>query len=68
MTTAPHHIDAPAEARVYTMQQITRALQCSREIVHKLRREGRVRGFKLGNQWRFRAEDVDRIIAQDDRD
>lgn len=33
--------------------QVQKRLECSRSMVCKLLREGRLRGFKVGNDWRI---------------
>ena len=37
-------------------------LDLSPDVVNDMARRGRLKGFKSGNQWRFRRRDVERYI------
>ena len=40
-------------------------LDLSPDVVNDLARRGHLKGFKSGNQWRFRQRDVERYIEQE---
>ncbi|MGA8753242.1 helix-turn-helix domain-containing protein [Candidatus Deferrimicrobium sp.] len=39
-------------------------LDLSPDVVNDMARRGRLKGFKSGNQWRFRRRDVERYIER----
>ncbi len=39
-------------------------LDLSPDAVNDMARQGRLKGFKIGNQWRFRRRDVDRYMER----
>ncbi len=39
-------------------------LDLSPDVVNDLARRGHLKGFKSGNQWRFRRRDVDRYLER----
>jgi excisionase family DNA binding protein len=39
-------------------------LDLSPDVVNDMARRGHLKGFKSGNQWRFRRRDVDRYIER----
>lgn len=51
-------IDSP----LMTVAEVIACLRISRVTLRRLMRDGRIRGFKLGSQWRFHATDIRRII------
>ena len=44
--------------------QVERRLSCSRSMVCRLLREGRLRGFKVGSQWRIYSDSVEQYIQE----
>ena len=42
-------------------------LDLSPDVVNDLARRGHLKGFKSGNQWRFRRRDVERYIEREKR-
>ena len=40
-------------------------LDLSPDVVNDLARRGHLKGFKSGNQWRFRRRDVERFIERE---
>lgn len=50
----------------YTVRQLARHLQVSEATVYAMAREGRLPGTKVGTQWRFDPEEVDRALKAAD--
>lgn len=48
--------------RLYTIEQIAEKLQISETTLYKLARSGRIPAIKIGNQWRFKMEDIDKWL------
>ena len=46
-----------------TLREVATYLRLHRSTVYRLAREGVIPGFKIGSQWRFRKEHVDRWMA-----
>jgi excisionase family DNA binding protein len=42
-------------------------LDLSPDVVNDMARRGRLKGFKSGNQWRFRRRDVERYIERPEK-
>lgn len=45
-----------------TLQQVAQRLQISETTLYKLARRGKIPAIKVGNQWRFKIEDIDKWI------
>ncbi len=48
--------------RLYTIEQIAEKLQISETTLYKLARSGRIPAIKIGNQWRFKMDDIDKWL------
>lgn len=46
----------------YTVDEVAKALKLNPYTVRRLVREGKIPAFKIGGQWRFRKEGIDRFI------
>ena len=46
-----------------TTRQLQNLLQLDRVTIYRMLNAGRLPGFKVGGQWRFRREDLDAWIA-----
>jgi len=44
----------------YTVEEVAEALKIHPYTVRRLCREGKMPCFKIGGQWRFRKDDIDR--------
>lgn len=45
---------------VYTVKDLTVRWKCSRDIIQDLLADGRLKGFRVGRNWRIPREAVDR--------
>ena len=43
----------------YTAEEIAKYLRVHPYTVKRLARQGKIPGFKIGNQWRFDAEEIE---------
>lgn len=48
--------------RLYTLQEACAFLRCSRTTLYRLIAEKKLRAFKIGASWRFRAEDMEAVL------
>ena len=46
----------------YTIEEVAEALKLHPYTVRRLCREGKLPGFKVGGQWRFHKESIDKFI------
>jgi excisionase family DNA binding protein len=44
----------------YTVEEVAKALKIHPYTVRRLVREGKIPAFKVGGQWRFRKDDIDK--------
>lgn len=45
-------------AEIYTPDEIARKLKVSEQTVRRYLRENKIKGFKLGNNWRVKEKDL----------
>lgn len=45
--------------KLLTLQQIAQRFQISETTLYKLVRNGKIPAIKIGNQWRFKMEDIE---------
>ena len=50
-------------AKYLTTKQVQELLKIDRVTVYRMVNDGRLKGVKFGNQWRFSQEEVDRILG-----
>jgi excisionase family DNA binding protein len=48
----------------YTVDEVAHALKVHPYTVRRLSREGKIPAFKFGSQWRYKKEDIDRLIKK----
>jgi excisionase family DNA binding protein len=48
---------------IMTVRDVAAYLSCLYTTVYRLLRSGKLPGFRLGSDWRFRREDLDRWIS-----
>jgi excisionase family DNA binding protein len=53
--------EEPADRELLTLDQAAAALGVSRSTLYRWQNEGRIRGSKVGRQWRFRRSDLDKF-------
>lgn len=46
----------------YTVDEVAKAFKLNPYTVRRLVREGKIPAFKIGGQWRFRKDEIDRFI------
>lgn len=45
-----------------TLEQIAEYLQISTSSIYKMAQKGKIPAYKVGRQWRFRKEEIDKWI------
>lgn len=50
--------------RLLTSKEACDYLQVSRSTLHKLLKTGKLKGVKVGRQWRFSSDDVRRFLDE----
>jgi len=50
--------------KLLTLQQVSEKLQISENTLYKLARKGEIPAIKIGNQWRFKAQDIERWLEE----
>lgn len=58
--------DTPSPA--WTVRQVAKYLSVNERTVYRMAERGELPGFKVGNAWRFRREDIDGWIEQQQRE
>ncbi len=58
-------MDLAAYPNVLKTRDLAMILDMSPDAVNDLARRGVIRGYKSGNQWRFRRRDVEKFLARD---
>ena len=53
-----------APSQIYTIRDVATYFKCSTRKIHRLIAGGQLRGFKIGNQRRFRGDEILRYIEQ----
>jgi excisionase family DNA binding protein len=53
-----------AKQSILKTRDLAILLDLSPDVVNDMARRGRLKGFKSGNQWRFRRRDVDRYLEK----
>ena len=59
--TSPVH---PTPAVLITLEEVARYLRLHNSTIYRLARAGIIPGVKIGGQWRFNQERVDKWLAQ----
>ncbi len=55
-------------AELLTTKQLQDLLKIDRVTVYRMLTSGRLRGVKIGNQWRFPQSEIDRLLGEDSSD
>ncbi len=53
--------------RALTIRQVAEYLQVTERTIYKLAWAGKLPGFKVGNAWRFKKDDIDKWIEANKR-
>ncbi|MFQ5884517.1 MAG: helix-turn-helix domain-containing protein [Thermoplasmata archaeon] len=48
--------------KLMTLEEVADYLRISKDTLYKMAQEGRIPASKIGVQWRFRKEDIDRWV------
>lgn len=56
------------QEKLMTLQEVAEYLQIKDRTIYQWVQQGKIPGFKLGNVWRFRREDIDLWIEERKRD
>ena len=59
----PFHVDAMPN--ILKTRDLAMLLDMSPDTVNDMARKGIVKGYKSGNQWRFRRKDVERFLGKE---
>ncbi|MCX8043266.1 MAG: helix-turn-helix domain-containing protein [Desulfobacterota bacterium] len=51
-------------SQIMTVEEVAEFLKLSKITVYKLVKKGQIPGFRVGNSWRFRKEDIYDIILR----
>lgn len=51
-----------------TVEQIAEYLQMSTSSIYKMAQRGKIPAYKVGKQWRFRKEEIDRWIKEGNKE
>jgi len=57
-------MNVEAKQNILKTRDLAILLDLSPDVVNDLARRGHLKGFKSGNQWRFRRRDVDRYLER----
>ena len=63
---APHK-DTRVKDHALTIRQVAEYLQVTEKTIYKLAWVGQLPGFKVGNTWRFKKDDIDKWIEANKR-
>jgi len=47
-----------------TLEELSRYLKISKPTLYKMVEKGRIPALKIGNQWRFKKEDINRWVEK----
>lgn len=51
-------------SQIMTVEEVAAFLKLSKITVYKLVKKGQLPGFRVGNSWRFRKDDIYEIISR----
>ena len=55
-------------AELLTTKQLEDLLKIDRITVYRMLNDGRLKGVKIGNQWRFPQNEIDRLLGEETED
>ena len=53
-----------SDHEILTIEEVGDLLRIHRSTVYKLTRNGRIPSFRIGSDWRFRRDEIERWIAE----
>ena len=56
--------ECPLQAKVITISELSEYLHVHRSTLYRLLKKGQLPGFKIGSDWRFNVEAIDRWRMQ----
>ncbi len=62
-----HVVDTDTLANILKTRDLAVLLDMSPDAVNDLARKGILKGYKSGNQWRFRRKDVEKYLGRESR-
>jgi excisionase family DNA binding protein len=65
MDSTGHYRHEEAEA-FYTLKEAAQLLRIAERTLRRLLQAGKMRGYRLGRQWRIPRSDIDRMIAPEE--
>ena len=57
-----------ADREILTVSELADYLRCNKSTIYKLVRSGDLPGFKIGSDWRFRADHIERWLRKTRRE
>lgn len=51
---------------LYSVKDLKETFQVTRETIYKLRKEGKIKGTKLGGQWFFLKRDIEELFNNEE--
>jgi excisionase family DNA binding protein len=57
-------VDMDRSGRMFTVRELAKYLRVHTTTVYRLAKAGDLPGFRVGSDWRFRGEDLDRWLKQ----
>ena len=64
MSLRRRNVTMPATAKVITVNELAEYLRVHRTTLYRLLKKGQLPGFKIGSDWRFNIEAIDRWRQQ----
>ena len=55
-----------SDAKVLTVSELSEYLRVHRSTIYRLLKKGQLPGFKIGSDWRFNVESIDRWRLEQD--
>lgn len=62
-----HDLPTPDLPHILKTRDLAIMLDLSPDTVNDMARKGLLKGYKSGNQWRFRRKDVEKLVIEQER-
>lgn len=53
------------DLKLYSLQELAKLLEVTERTLHKYIKSGKIKGVKIGGQWRFTEENIRKFISGD---